>query len=70
MCYVPSIIIYKRLPVRSFAKNQLSSGTISISHLTTSHRRILQHSPVRSNLAVKHNLDMVRSPDFGSNKSN
>jgi len=59
-------LIYRRLPVRSFAKNQLSPGTISISHLTTPLRRILQHSPVRS----FDNLDMVRSPDFGSNLSN
>ena len=57
---------YRCLPVRSFAKNQLSSGTISISHLTTPHRRILQHSPVRS----CNNLGMVRSPGFGSNLSN
>jgi hypothetical protein len=59
---VPTKIKYRRLPVRSFAKNQLSPGTISISHLTTSHRRILQHSPVRS--LFNTNLDIVRSPGF------
>ena len=69
---VPPLIFYRRPPVRSFAKNQLSLGTISISHLTTSHRRIMQHSPVRS-LGISStplNLDMVRSPSFWSNIRN
>lgn len=56
-------------PKSCFEENQLSPSTISVSLLSTSHPRILQHSRVRSSppLSRRFNLLMDRSPGFGSN---
>ena len=53
---------------RTFEENQLSPGSIGISPLPTPHRHPFQRMCVRSSICfyANFNLDMGRSPGFGS----
>ena len=61
---LPPLINTRRCTSMHFEENQLSRGLISLSLLPTAHRRIFQHSPVRSSTPYhrRFNLAMGRSP--------
>ena len=60
--------LFRGEPAISFEENQLSPGSIGISPLPTPHRHPFQRMCVRSSICfyANFNLDMGRSPGFGS----
>ena len=70
-CFTPMWLIINRCASTHFGENQLAPGSIGISPLTTTHPLIFQHQSVRTSTWFYPSfiLAMVRSPGFGSIKS-
>ena len=70
-CFTPWMSIDPRCASTHFGEIQLALSSIGISPLTTAHPLIFQHQSVRAStwLYPSFTLAMVRSPRFGSIKS-